>query len=259
MARRPGDRHPEEIEGPLTIVGLPLLGAIACLLVVYVGGVMQATTGIGVGIVSSPVLLQADPDFIPAAVVAAVLPLSFTVAWKDRAHVDRAGVTVAIIGRLPGIVLGVAVIAVVSDTTLGYLVAATVLLGVVASLTAKRFEPSMPALAAAGCASGFTGTAVGVGGPPIALTYQHSDPVTMRATISVFFSIGSVLSIIALAAVGEFGRRQLELTALLVPAVLLGLFTARRYKHRLVGSGVRPVVLGLSAFSAIALLIRTVF
>ena len=67
-----------------TIVGLPILGALACVLVVYAGAVMQAATGVGVGILSSPVLLLVDPDFIPAAVVVSVLPLSFSVAIADR-------------------------------------------------------------------------------------------------------------------------------------------------------------------------------
>ncbi|WP_420450823.1 TSUP family transporter [Ilumatobacter sp.] len=241
----------------MTVVGLPLLGALACVAVVYVGAVMQATTGVGVGILSSPVLLLVDPDFIPGAVVLAVLPLSFTVAWADRAHVDRPGVVAALVGRVPGLVAGALVIAVISDTALSLMVSATVLIGVVASLTARRFAPSTGALVAAGFASGFTGTAVGVGGPPIALTYQHSDPVTMRATISTFFCVGSVLSAIALAVAGELALRQIELAALLLPTVVAGLATARRHKARLVGSGVRPAVLALSAFSALALLVRT--
>ena len=240
------------------IVGLPILAALACVVVVYFGSIMQATTGVGVGILSSPVVILVDPAFIPAVVVLSVVPLSFTVAWKDRAFIDRPGVIAAILGRIPGIVLGTVVLAVVSETALELMVSLTVLAGVAVSLTAKRFEPTRLALVAAGFGSGFTGTAVGVGGPPIALTYQHSDPVTMRATISTFFSVGSVLSAIALAVAGEIGVRQLQLTALLLPTVILGLATARRFKSRLVGSGVRPVVLGLSAFSAIALLIRTV-
>ena len=89
------------------------------------------------------------------------------------------------------------------------------------------------------------------------MTYQHSDAVTMRATISFFFSVGSILTAIALVFAGELGWRQLQLATLLLPSILLGLATARRYKHRLVGSAVRPIVLGLSAFSAIALLVRT--
>lgn len=257
MAGGPVLGRARTIEGPLSVIGIPVLAALACVAVVYLGAIMQATTGVGVGILSSPVLLLVDPDFIPVATLLAVLPLSFTVAWKDRAHIDRPGATAAILGRLPGIAVGVVVLAAVSEYVLALMVSITVLVGVVASLTSKRFTPTTPALVAAGFGSGFTGTAVGVGGPPIALTYQHSDPTTMRATISVFFSVGSVLSAIALAAAGEVGRRELELTALLVPATVLGLITARRFKDRLVGSGVRPVVLGLSAFSAIALLVRT--
>ena len=240
-----------------TVLGLPVFGALACVLVVYVGAVMQAATGVGVGILASPVLLLVDPDFIPATVVVAVLPLSFTVAIADRRHIDRHGVTAALVGRVPGLILGAIVVAAISDTVLAYLVSTTVLLGVAVSLTAKRFTPTTPALVTAGFASGFTGTAVGVGGPPIALTYQHSDAVTMRATISLFFSVGSVLTAIALVFAGELGRRQLELVCLLLPSIGLGLATARRYKSRLIGSGVRPIVLGLSAFSAVALLVRT--
>jgi len=241
-----------------TIVGLPAMAALACVAVVYVGAVMQAATGVGVGILSSPVLLLVDPDFIPACVVVSVLPLSFSVAFADRAHIDRRGVTAALIGRVPGLVLGAVVVASISDDVLAILVGTTVLAGVVASVTTKRFTPTTPALVLAGFGSGFTGTAVGVGGPPIAMTYQHSDAVTMRATISMFFSVGSVLTAIALVIAGELGARQWELIALLMPSILLGLLTARRHKELLVGSAVRPVVLGLSAFSAVALLVRTV-
>jgi uncharacterized protein len=241
----------------MTIVGLPLWGAVACVTIVYVGAIMQATTGVGVGILSSPVLLLVDPAFIPACTVLAVLPLTIGVAYADRAHIDRPGVGAALVGRVPGTVLGAYVIASISDNVVRVLVATTVLLGVIASLTTKRFTPTRSALVVAGFGSGFTGTAVGVGGPPIALTYQHSDPVTMRSTISMFFAIGSTLSTITLAIAGEVGKRQLELTALLLPAVLLGLVTARRYKEHLVGPAVRPIVLGLSAFSAVALLVKT--
>ncbi|MFN3258521.1 MAG: TSUP family transporter [Ilumatobacter sp.] len=240
------------------IVGLPFFGALACLAVVYLGAVMQATTGIGVGILSSPVLLLVDADFIPAGTLLSVLPLSAMVAWSDRRHIDRPGVTAALIGRVPGVLVGAAVLAAVSDTTLALMVSTTVLLGVIVSLTSRRFAPTTAALVAAGFGSGFTGTAVGVGGPPIALTYQHSDAAVMRATISLFFSVGSTFSAIVLALAGELGGRELALSAFLIPAVLLGLVTARHFAAYLVGPAVRPVVLSLSAFSAIALLIRTI-
>ena len=242
----------------LTVDGLPLFAALACVAVVFLGAIMQASTGVGVGILSSPVLLLVDPDFIPGCIVLAVLPLSFTVAIADRSHIDRRDVAAALSGRIPGLFLGAAVVASISDRVLGLLVSVTVLTGVAVSLTAKRFTPSTSALVVAGFVSGVTGTAVGVGGPPMALTYQHSDPVRMRATISCFFSIGSVLTAIALVVAGELGVRQVQLTALLLPAIIAGLVTARRFKSRLAGPAVRPTVLALSAFSAIALLVRTI-
>ena len=84
-------------------------------------------------------------------------------------------------------------------------------------------------------------------------TSEVSDTAAPIAATLVNFVAGAVLSTITLAIAGEVGRRQFELTAFLVPVVVLGLITARRYKTRLVGPAVRPVVLGLSAFSAIAI------
>jgi uncharacterized membrane protein YfcA len=239
------------------MAGLPLATALACLAVVYLGAVMQATTGVGVGMIASPVLALADPAFIPACVVLAVIPLSATVAWADRHHVDRPGVGFAILGRIPGVVVGAAVAAAMTDEALAVLVGGSVLLGVAVSITSKRFSPTRTAITAAGFASGFTGTSTGVGGPPMALTYQHIDATVMRATISAFFTVGAIMSAIALTAAGEIGRRQLELAALIAPAIVAGLVTARLAKERLTGPLIRPVLLGVSTFAAAALLVET--
>ena len=135
--------------------------------------------------------------------------------------------------------------------------AGSVLLAVVASLTGRLFRPTDRALVVAGMASGFAGTTTGVGGPPMALTYQNSDPATMRATISAFFAIGSVMSIVALWLAGEIGTRQLQLTALVLPGVLFGVVTARRVKHLLRPEVVRPAVLVICSVAAVALLAET--
>ena len=46
-------------------------------------------------------LLLADPDFIPAAIMLAVLPLTFTIAWVDRQHIAPRDVGFAVAGRIP--------------------------------------------------------------------------------------------------------------------------------------------------------------
>lgn len=237
--------------------GLSIAMAIACVAVVYVGAVVQASIGIGLGMIASPVLLLADSDFIPAAIMLAVLPLTFTIAWVDRRHVEPREVGFALAGRVPGTIAGALVIASLSDRVLALFVAGSVLLAVVASLTGRLFEPTSRALVVAGLASGFAATTTGVGGPPMALTYQNSDPATMRATISAFFSIGSLLSIGALALAGEVGVRQFQLTLLILPGVGLGIVTARAVKHLLRPEVVRPGVLVICTSAAFALLVET--
>ncbi len=239
------------------MVGLSVAMAISCVLVVYVGAVVQASIGIGLGMIASPMLLLADPDFIPAALILAVLPLTFTIAWIDRTHIEPREVGFAVAGRVPGTIAGALVVASLSDRVLAVLVAGSVLLAVVASITGRLFRPTDRSLVVAGMASGFAATTTGVGGPPMALTYQNSDPATMRATISAFFSIGTVMSLGALWLAGEVGVRQLQLALLVLPGVLLGIVTARRVRHLLRPEIVRPTVLVICTAASLALLVET--
>ena len=239
------------------MLGLSLAMTIACITVVFVAATVQASIGIGLGMIASPVLLFADADFIPTAIMLAVLPLTFTVAWVDREHIEARDVGFALIGRVPGVIVGALVVAALSERVLAVMVAASVLLAVLASITGRLFEPTDRALVVAGLASGFAGTTTGVGGPPMALTYQNSDPATMRATISAFFAIGSLMSLAALALAGEVGMRQLQLTLLILPGVGLGVVTSRRVKDHLRPDVVRPAVLAICTVASVALLVET--
>jgi uncharacterized protein len=237
--------------------GLSTWMAIACVLVVYLGSTVQASIGIGLGMIASPVLALADPAFIPATIMLAVLPLTVSIAWVDRSHIVGRDVGFAMIGRVPGTIVGALVVAAMSDDLLAVLVAASVLLAVLASVTGRIFHPTDRALVVAGCASGFAGTTTGVGGPPMALTYQRSDPATMRATVSAFFSIGSLLSIVTLWLAGQIGLRQLQLTLMILPAVALGVVTARLVKDHLRAETIRPALLIICTVAAVALLVET--
>ncbi len=241
----------------MTVAELPLLVAIACALVVYVGTTVQASLGIGLGMLSSPVLALADTDFIPVAIIISVIPLSSSVAWSERKHVDRSGAALLLIGRIPGVVIAVLVVARFSDTALGLMVSGSVIAAVIASAVSRKFVAGRTTLLVAGGASGFMATATGVGGPPVALTYQHDTPETMRSTISTFFAVGALMSLVGLVLAGEVSQRSLELTAVLIPSVLLGIMTAKRVKQRLNADLVRPVILALCLLSATALLVRS--
>jgi uncharacterized membrane protein YfcA len=239
--------------------GLSAAMAIVSVLAVYVGATVQASVGIGLGMIASPVLALADPAFIPVTIVIAVIPLTVSMALAERAHVDQRGFVLAVIGRVPGVVLGAILVAAVGDRVLALLVACSVLAAVIASVAGWHVRTTGPTIVSAGLASGFTGTATGVGGPPMAIVYQHGDPATMRSTISAFFAVGAAMSVTALWVAGQIGSHQLELTLLILPPVILGALTGRLVKGRLHPAVVRPAVLGLCSLAAVALLLSTVF
>lgn len=239
-----------------TVLDINVWLVVLCIAIVTAGATLQASIGIGFGMLSAPILGLVDTDFVPTSIVLMVIPLSSVMAIRERRHVDRRGMSYAVAGRLPGAALGAWVASIASTQTLALLIGISVLIAVVASVSGARFSTTPRSLTLAGMASGFTGTATGVGGPPIALTYQHSDPQTMRATLATFFTIGAFMSVISLAVVGVLGTREIKLTLLILPGVIVGLFLSRFTIGRLSAERLRPIVLGVCTASAIALLIE---
>ena len=111
-------------------------------------------------------------------------------------------------------------------------------------------------IAIGGFVSGVAGTTTGVGGPPLALTLQHIPPRQLRGTMSVYFLVGASISLVVLAAWGEFGTRHLLAVALLVPGQLLGYLVSGRLVRVLDRGYTRPALLIISVAAALSLLVR---
>jgi uncharacterized membrane protein YfcA len=97
---------------------------------------------------------------------------------------------------------------------------------------------------------------VGIHGPPIALVLQHARPEQTRAMLGAFFFVAYVGSVVALAAFGLFGMLQLQLAATLLPGVIAGLCVAPLLTGFVNPARLRVALLGISAASAIVLLVR---
>lgn len=226
--------------------------------IVFIGALVQGTVGIGLGMLGAPLLALVDPAFVPVGILLPVVPLSLTMAWRERHHVDRRGILPAIAGRIPGTVLGAWVVARAEGSVLTLMIGLVVLAAVGLSLAGVRFAPTPRNLAVAGLASGFTGTAAGIGGPPMALTYQHGNPATIRSTLAVYFFVGLTLSFASLVISGAVDRRQVELGLLLVPGSVMGAFVAPHFAKRVAAGRVRLAVLVLCAVSAVLLIVEQV-
>lgn len=231
-------------------VALLLIGGAA----VFIGAVVQGGVGFGLGLVAAPLITLLDPTVMPGAVqvVNLTMPL-FTLAREWR-RAEWRGAGWALLGRLPGSAIGALVVVYVSTATLGVLVGVMVLVAVVLTARAVSVPRNGATLTAAGFLSGITGTATGIGGPPIALVYQSARGPQIRATLAMFFCVSAAQSLVILALLGRLPGRALAGGAALVPFVLLGFAASGPLRRYLDGGRARAAVLTVAAVSACALL-----
>lgn len=236
------------------IVGLePWMAALA-ITIVFVGAATQASIGVGLGLLAAPTLSLIDPAFIPGALTLSIVPLVSGMAWRERAYIDRT-VYQAIPGRFVGTVVGAWVVAAGGQRAVAIVVGCAVVLAVLVSVTGVHFAPTRRNQIVAGTASGFSGTVAGVGGPPMAITYQHADPRVLRGSLAAFNTIGLVLFTLPILAIaGVTGKREVQLALLIVPGVIGGLWIGKYTIARLPPARVRPFVLAVCTASAMVLL-----
>lgn len=234
-------------------LGVLLVAGIAVLL----GAAVQGSVGLGLGLVGAPVLALLDPTLVPGTIllVASVLPV--LTSLRELHDVDWSGLAFALVGRSPGMLLGAWIVVTQPPRTTEIVVAVVVLGAVAASMTSWHARPTPKALLLGGLVSGVAGTTTSVGGPPVALLYQHEPPATLRSTLGLYFLVGSILSVTVLALAGEVGARELSRAAALLPFMLAGFLLSGPLRGRVDGAKLRIGVLTLSAGGAIVLLVRT--
>ncbi len=227
--------------------------------VVFVGAFVQTAVGFGLAVIAAPVLYFIDPDFVPAPVTVAALTLSLANAWVYRDGVSLAGLKAAVIGRVPGSLAGAGLLLWIDSNLLALWIGLSVLFAVAVSLSSLRWHPTPGRMMAAGFLSGFMGTSTSIGGPPMALLWQHQAVHLIRANLAAFFVVSCLISLVILAPVGHFGLRHLQLSLPLLPATLLGFWVARRTMHRLPHAGIRAGSLILCAMSGSAAVFSVLF
>ncbi|MFC6372235.1 sulfite exporter TauE/SafE family protein [Nonomuraea thailandensis] len=227
-------------------------------LAVFVGAIVQGGVGFGLGLVAAPVLTMLAPDLMPGTiqVVNMTLPL-FTLAVEWR-RVDWRGLGFALLGRLPGSAIAAVIIVYVSVYTRGIFVAVMVLIAVALTARALSVPRNGYTITSAGFVSGITGTATGIGGPPIALVYQNAKGPQIRATLAMFFFLSAAQSLVILQIVGELPGQALLTGGVLIVPMVLGFLVSGPLRRYLDGGKVRVAVLTVAALSAVGLIAQNV-
>ncbi|UUO12793.1 sulfite exporter TauE/SafE family protein [Alcaligenes faecalis] len=231
------------------------VGLLIAFAAVLAGAFIQGASGMGFALIVVPVLALVHPEAIPGALLFLMLPLNAYVAWRERGAIDRSGAGWITVGRFAGSFAGLGILLVLSTYWLNQFVGISTLLAVLASVLAPSFTPGKKAFIATGLVTGITETATGIGGPPLALVYQHAPVATLRSTVALCFLVGEVISLAVLGISGALQWSHLSYAVLCLPALLLGMGLSSLVHHKLDQRRLRIGVLVFATVSGLAVML----
>jgi uncharacterized protein len=224
-----------------------------------VGAAVQGLVGLGLGLVAAPVTMLLEPRLMPDLLLWLAMLLPLVTLVRDHHEIDWPGLGWSVSARVPGTVAGVWLVSAFSARTLGIAVGSMVLVSVLLTARSVVVPVNRGTLLTAGFASGVTGTATSIGGPPLALLLQHRSPQQIRSTLAVYFVLGAGLSLAGLAVSGQLERSTMVLAFLFVPCLVVGFALSRSLHQFVPRRAVRAAVLMVCAASAVVLLVRSLF
>lgn len=222
--------------------------------VLFAAACLQGSVGFGLGMVAAPVIAFIDPSLLPASLILLSVVLTLIITVRERQHLDLRGAGWALVGRVPGNVVGAWLVIALPATGLVWLVALAVAGGILAAFVGWVPPPLKRNLIAAGAASGILGTATSIGGTPMAIIWQRSEGPRLRGTMSAFFLVGSCMSLVALALAGAINEKVLQVSLAMVPSVLAGFFLSRFLTRFLEPKRTRLVALAASSAGVLLLI-----
>jgi uncharacterized membrane protein YfcA len=104
---------------------------------------------------------------------------------------------------------------------------------------------------------GVTETATGIGGPALALVFQHSKAPILRSTLALCFAVGETISLALFVAMGLVKFSLIESVCLLLPFLAVGAYSSQHAHHHFKASLVRTWVIVFAVVSGTLVLLRS--
>ncbi|MDA3038102.1 MAG: sulfite exporter TauE/SafE family protein [Actinomycetota bacterium] len=220
-----------------------------------VGAVVQGCVGFGMIVIAFPVLVVVEPALMPQTILVVSLPITLLNAFTNFGGAEYREVGWISLGRIPGLAGGLLLLGMADRSTLALGGGLVVLVAVALSVWAPRLPRNVPTMLAVGSISALFGTAIGIGGPPLGLLYQHETGQRLRSTISLVMLTGAPISLILLAAIGDLSRVDVQTGAALVPFAVVGSLLAPRFAPGF-DDRIRKAVLSICAAAAVIAMAR---
>ena len=223
---------------------------------VTIAACVQGILGIGFALIVAPVLALLRPELLPVSLLFLMLPLNLFTLLREHQAVDWTGASWITLGRALGTLAGAGVLAALSSHALNLLVGAATIAVAVVTMVAPAFSPNRSAFVTVGLLTGISETATGIGGPPLALAYQHHRPDVLRSTVAGCFLLGELLSLGVLCTMGRTTPPQILSAVLLLPFLAIGGLASSFLRQSLNGRFLRGSVIVFAVTSGGILIVR---
>lgn len=225
-------------------------------LAVGVGAFVQSSIGFGIAVVSAPLVVVVEPQLMPVSLLVCAVFLPVLQLISGPRQVSWTPLGWSLVARLLATPAGIVIVTATSADAIALIVGVLILVTVGVSVRSVDIRPTRGSMLAAGAISGVSGTAASIGGPFMALALQHEPPHRLRATLAVFFIIGTSVSLVGLAVIGEVSAEQLRAGVTWWPFVLAGHLAAGPVRSRLDGAVLRRFVLGFCVVASLGVIGR---
>jgi uncharacterized protein len=229
---------------------------LAALLAALMAGVVTGTTGFGLALISTPILLFVyEPKtviFLTAVFSVFINTAVVLDSWRE-AH--RRLALALLVPACVGIIAGAEVLRVVDPSYIRLAVGAVVVFSALLLVRDIRLPGADTRWGpvVAGSASGALSTSTGLAGPPIVLLLASCNlpKHQFRGTSAFYFLFMSVVTLIILAVRGLVDAEELPLAAALVPAGMVGKVIGTAFLKGISEAAFRALSLGMVILTGI--------
>lgn len=231
------------------------------LVVIFIATLIRSTFGFGEALIAVPLLALRLPVNLaaPLAVLVSTV-IAAVVLVQDWQHVELRSAIGLILSALPGIPLGVLLLARgnqhVVKSILGVLIIGFSIYSLTAGASRHLSKDHHGWLFGCGFLSGVLGGAYGMNGPPLAIygALRRWTPQHFRATLQGYFLPASLAGLIGYAALGLWRAPLTRYFLLSLPVVAAAILLGRVINQRMRGFGFfRLVYVGLIAVGSVLL------
>ncbi len=226
--------------------------------IVFLGAFLQSSFGYGLGVFAAPLLLLLNPVWVPEPLLTASILMTLLISIRELPDLSWKDLAASLPGYLIGALGASLALAALPQREIAVASGLLILAGAALSMVGITLSMNPPVLFSAGFLSGLMSTVASVGGAPMALVYQSEEGSRVRSTLNGFFTIGTLLSLASLAAVGNYQQSDLIKSAILLPGVLAGFFLSKRYLPNINQRILRQGLIYISLAAGLVIIIRAI-